>query len=149
MHMVGHDHRHAEIDGELVFVKTTVEHNLPCNRRKNPSMMCAERQKMRFIVALEMGQIATAERLGHATNHVGADAGGPQHAWFWRDGVETPSSARRSEAPQIAIFQGWSGCAVSSDVFECDFVSEWELRKPQPGFARPPRRGRLGPRELR
>jgi hypothetical protein len=72
MNVIGHDDRRVQVEGVLILMQAAIECDLASAVGKNPSMVCAEGQKMRLVVALQMGKIAPIKRLRHA--HVGADA---------------------------------------------------------------------------
>src|ERR1700746_1590044 len=72
MDMIRHDDRRVQVEGVLILMQAAIECDLASAVGKNPSMVCAEGQKMRLVVALQMGKIAPIKRLRHA--HVGADA---------------------------------------------------------------------------
>jgi hypothetical protein len=66
MNVIGHDNRRVQIDSALILVQTAVQRDLPSTLRKNPSTVCAERQKMWFVIALQVRKIAPVKRLRHA-----------------------------------------------------------------------------------
>src|SRR5438270_2453823 len=72
MDMIRHDDRRVQVEGVLILMQAAIECDLASAVGKNPSVVCAEGQKVRLVVALQMGKITAIKRLGHA--HVEADA---------------------------------------------------------------------------
>jgi hypothetical protein len=66
MDVIRHDDRRVQVDGVLIFMQATIECDLASAGGKNPSVVCAEGQKVRFVVALQMGKITAIKRLSNA-----------------------------------------------------------------------------------
>ena len=52
MDMIRHDDRRVQVEGVLILMQAAIECDLASAVGKNPSMVCAEGQKMRLVVAL-------------------------------------------------------------------------------------------------
>jgi hypothetical protein len=65
MNVIRHDDCRVQVEGELILMQAAIECDLASAVGKNPSMVCAERQKVRLVVALQIGAdalVCPAER---------------------------------------------------------------------------------------
>jgi hypothetical protein len=60
--VIRHHDCHIKIVFGLMSVNTTVEHDRSSPIRQNPAMSCSKRDEVRFVITLEMRQIAPVER---------------------------------------------------------------------------------------
>jgi hypothetical protein len=65
MNVIRHNHSSFEVKFRSVVVKATIQDNTPNALRKNPSIMSAESDKVRFIVNLKMRKPPPIKSLRH------------------------------------------------------------------------------------
>lgn len=63
--MVRHDDGGVQVDCPIVSAEAGFENDSPCLVRKYPAVVSAESDEMRFIVALQVREVATIKILRH------------------------------------------------------------------------------------
>ena len=78
MNVIRHYYNDLEIDFPPIFVKATIERDAARPVWQNPATVGAKCQEMRFVIALQMGEITAVKNFRYGTARVGAVASSAQ-----------------------------------------------------------------------